>query len=142
MGPAVLALAGCGGDGSERLSQAEFRERGNAICAEYEKQIDELETPSSVEEIPPYVEKAAPIVEREIEELQALAAPSENQKAFDEMIAEAEKTLVAGRALSDAAEKNDDAAIEQALNEGNAASAQADKHAQTLGLTECVDQGE
>jgi hypothetical protein len=141
IGATALVLAACGGDGGE-LSEAELREQGNAICAKYETQIDELTTPSSVEEIPAYVEKAAPIVQQEIEELKALEPPSEDQETFDQMIAAAEKTLVAGRDLSDAAEENDDAAIEQALNEGNAASDQADRHAQALGLSECVDEGQ
>lgn len=134
---AVLALAACGGD--EQLSQAELREQGNAICAKYDKQIDEIAVPSAVEEIPAYVTKAAPIVEREIEALKELDPPAEDQQTFDQMIAEEEKTLAAGRSLGDAAEKGDDAAVEKALNEGNTASEKADEHARTLGLSDCVD---
>lgn len=137
---AVLALAACGGD--EQLSQAELREQGNAICAKYDKQIDEIAVPSAVEEIPAYVTKAAPIVEREIEALKELDPPAEDQQTFDQMIAEEEKTLAAGRSLGDAAEKGDDAAVEKALNEGNTASDKADEHARTLGLDDCVDAGE
>ena len=137
---AVLGMAGCGGD--ERLTEAELREQGNAICARYEKQIDELAVPSSVEQIPAYVDKAAPIVEEEIEALRELDPPDEDQETFDQMIAEAEKTLVAGKSLSDAAEKGDEVAVEEALNEGNVASDKADEHARSLGLTECIDEGE
>jgi hypothetical protein len=136
----VLAMAGCGGD--EQLTEAELREQGNAICARYEKQIDELPVPSSVDQIPAYVGKAAPIVEDEIEALKELDPPDEDQETFDQMIAEAEKTLAAGKSLSDAAEKGDDVAVEEALNEGNVASEKADEHARSLGLTECVDEGE
>ena len=137
---AVLAIAGCGG--GEQLTEAELREQGNAICARYEKRIDELPVPSSVEQIPAYVGKAAPIVEDEIEALKELDPPEEDQETFDQMIAEAEKTLAAGKSLSDAAEKGDDVAVEEALNQGNVASEKADEHARSLGLTECVDEDE
>ena len=137
---ATIASAACGGDG--QLSQAEFREQGNAICAKFDKQIDELPLPSAPEDIPPYVEKAAPIVEDEIAELKALDPPEEDKETLDQMIAEEEKVLAAGRSLSDAAEADDDIALEEALNEGNIASGRADDHARSLGLTECVDEPE
>jgi hypothetical protein len=139
-GVAVLAMAGCGGE--DALTEAELREQGNAICARYDKQIDEIPVPSAVEEIPAYVTKAAPIVEDEIEALKDLNPPDDDQETFDQLIAEEEKTLAAGRALSEAAEKGDDAAVEKALNEGNISSNRADEHARTLGLTDCVDKGE
>ena len=139
-GALTLAASACGGEGM--LSQEEFQEQGNAICAKYDKQIEDIPTPTSVEEVPGYVDKALPIVERQIDEMKELNPPEENQGTFDEMIAEAEKTVQAGRDLGEAAEENDDAAIEQALNEGNAASDRADEHATELGLTDCVDQEE
>lgn len=137
---AVLAAAGCGGDG--QLSQAEFRERGNEICARFDKQIDEIPLPAATEDIPAYVEKAAPLVEDELDELKALDPPDDDQETLDQMIAEEEKVLAAGRNLSDAAEEDDDIALEEALNEGNIASGRADDHARSLGLTECVDEPE
>jgi predicted nucleic acid-binding Zn-ribbon protein len=141
VGPVLLLSAGCGG-GEDRLSTAEFQERVNAICAKYDKQVDAIGAPSSVEEIPAYVAKVLPIVEREVDEMKAVEPPEEDQEAFDAMIGEAEGALEAGRDLSDAAEENDQAAIEQALNEGNAASDRADEHARELGLTECVNTDE
>lgn len=137
---AVLAMAGCGGD--EQLTEAELREQANAICAKFDKQIDEIPVPSQVKEIPAYVTKAAPIVEDEIDALKNLNPADEDRETFDQMIGEEEKTLAAGRSLSDAAEKGDDVAVEEALNEGNVASEKADQHARSLGLTECVDEDE
>lgn len=134
----AAALAGCGGE--DRLSREEFQEQGNSICSKYEQEIDEIGTPASVEEIPAYVDKAIPIVEREIDEMRELNPPEEDQETFDELIEEAENVVEAGRELGAAAEENDEAAIEQALNEGNAASDRADEHAQELGLTACVDE--
>ena len=137
---AVLAAVGCGGE--DQLSQAEFREQGNVICAKYEGQIDELTIPSAIDQIPVYVAKAAPIVEKEIDELKALDPPDETKETFDRMIAESEKTLTAGRDLAKAAEAGDDAAVEKALNEGNIASSRSSEHARALGLTECINEAE
>jgi hypothetical protein len=141
VGALVLLAAGCGG-GEDRLSTAEFQERVNGICAKYDKQVDAVGTPSSVEEIPAYVAKVLPLVEREVDEMKAVEPPEDDQETFDAMIGEAEKALEAGRDLSDAAEETDQAAIEQALNEGNAASDRADEHARELGLTDCVNTDE
>jgi hypothetical protein len=141
VGALLLLAAGCGG-GEDRLSTAEFQERVNAICTKYDKQIDAIATPSSVEEIPAYVAKVLPLVEREVDEMKAVEPPEDDQETFDAMIGEAEKALEAGRDLSDAAEENDQAAIENALNEGNAASDRADEHARELGLTDCVNTDE
>jgi hypothetical protein len=137
-GALALAASACGGE--ETLSKEEFQEQGNAICAKYDKQIEDISTPTSVEEVPAYVNKALPIVERQIEDMKELSPPEEDQETFDAMIEEAEKTVQAGRELGEAAEAKDDAAIEQALNEGNTASDRADEHATELGLTDCVDQ--
>jgi hypothetical protein len=139
-GATALVAAGCGGD--DQLSQAEFREQANAVCAKYEEQIDELAVPSSVEQIPAYVEKAAPLVEQELDELKSLEPPDEDRETYDQMIAEEEKTLTAGRELSEAAQEKDDVALERALDAGNVASEKADQHAEALGLNDCVDRDE
>src|SRR5919106_6335957 len=85
-GAAAFTAAGCGGEG--RLSQGEFQAEGNAICTEYDKQIEDIATPTSVEEVPAYVNKALPIIERQIEDMKELNPPENDQEAFDEMIAE------------------------------------------------------
>jgi hypothetical protein len=137
-GSLALAASACGGE--DALSKEEFQKQGNAICAKYDQQIEDISTPTSVEEVPAYVNKALPIVERQIEDMKELNPPEEDQETFDAMIAEAEKTVQAGRELGEAAEAEDEAAIEQTLNEGNTASDRADEHATELGLTDCVDQ--
>ena len=58
VGVLVLLAAGCGGGGEEPLSKAEFQSEANAICAKYEKQLNALGTPSSIDEIPDLVQQA------------------------------------------------------------------------------------
>jgi len=136
---AVLA-AGCGGGGGESLSKAEFQSQANAICAKYQEQLNALGSPTSIEEIPDLVEQALAILNKEVDEISALNPPEELQSDFDKMIAASNKTKAAADDLSTAAKSGDQAAVQKALEEGNAATDEADQLATNLGLTEC--QGE
>ena len=132
---AAFVLAACGGE--DRLSREEFQKQGNAICAKYDKQIDAVATPSSIEEVSGYVDKVVPLVEKEISEMKALKPPEEDQESFDRMIAKGEETKEAGEELGAAAEKRDEAAVQRALQKGQAAGNESDRLAGELGLDDC-----
>ena len=138
VGVLVLLAAGCGGGGGgESLSKAEFQSQANAICAKYQKQLDAIGTPSSIEEIPDLVEQALAILNKEVDEIAALDPPEELQSDFDKLIAASNKTKAAADDLSAAAKSGDQAAVQKALEEGNAASNEADQLATQLGLDSC-----
>jgi hypothetical protein len=138
LGVAALSAAGCGGgDGGARLSQSEFQSQANAICAKYQKQLDALQEPQSLDEIPDLVDQALAVIDQEIEEIEALNPPAELQDDFDRMIQQADETKKAAGDLSEAAKANDQAAVQKALDEGNAASDEADRIAGDLGLDSC-----
>ncbi|MEO8289648.1 MAG: hypothetical protein ABI649_01470 [Gaiellaceae bacterium] len=137
VGVLALLASGCGGDGGGRLSQSEFQSRANAICAKYQKQLDALQEPQSLDEIPDLVDQALAIIDQEIEEIAALNPPAELQSDFDLMIEQAEKTKKAADDLSEGAKANDQAAVQKALDEGNTASDDADRIAGELGLDSC-----
>jgi hypothetical protein len=137
LGVLVLLAAGCGGGGEESLSKAEFQSQANAICAKYQKQLEALGTPSSLDEIPDLVAQALAILNKEIDEIAALNPPEELQSDFDKMIAASNKTKAAADDLSAAAKSGDQAAVQKALEDGNAASKEADQLATELGLSEC-----
>jgi hypothetical protein len=140
VGVLVLLAAGCGG-GEEPLSKAEFQSQANAICAKYEKQLNALGTPSSIDEIPDLVQQALVILNKEIDEIAALNPPDELQSDFDKMITASNKTKAAANDLSAAAKSGDQAAVQKALEDGNAASDEADQLATGLGLGECNTNG-
>jgi hypothetical protein len=140
VGVLVLLAAGCGG-GEEPLSKAEFQSQANAICAKYEKQLNALGTPSSIDEIPDLVQQALVILNKEIDEIAALNPPDELQSDFDKMITASNKTKAAANDLSAAAKSGDQAAVQKALEDGNAASDEADQLANGLGLGECNTNG-
>ena len=133
----LVLLAGCGGGGDTRLSREEFESQANAICAKYQKQLDGLGTPSSVEEIPDLVEQALAILNKEVAEIAALDPPTDLQTEFDAMIEASSNTKAAANDLSQAARDGDQAAVQKALEEGNAASDKADQIATQLGLDSC-----
>ena len=138
----VLLAAACGGGGSSsRLSKEDFQTQANAICAKYQKQLDALGTPSSVDEIPDLVEQALEILNKEVDEIAKLNPPEELQRDFDQMIAASNKTKAAADDLSTAAKAGDQAAVQKALEEGNAASNEGDELATELGLSECQSEG-
>jgi len=138
VGVLVLLAAGCGGGGSDtRLSREEFESQANAICAKYQKQLDAIGTPSSVEEIPDLVEQALAILNKEVAEIAALSPPADMQTEFDAMIEASNNTKAAANDLSQAAKDGDQAAVQKALDEGNAASKKADQIATQLGLDSC-----
>jgi hypothetical protein len=141
VGVLVLLAASCGGGGEEPLSKAEFQSQANAICAKYEKQLNALGTPSSIDEIPDLVQQALVILNKEIDEIAALNPPDELQSDFDKMITASNKTKAAANDLSAAAKSGDQAAVQKALEDGNAASDEADQLATGLGLGECNTNG-
>lgn len=136
--PVVVAvlLAGCGGD--DRLSQADFQQRANAICEKYDKKIAALGSPSSPADIPAFVEKGIPLIEQGLAELRALNPPEDVAEEYDRMLDETEKAIPAARKLSDAAAKSDAEAVQKALQEGERADEASDRIATKLGLDRCA----
>jgi hypothetical protein len=132
---AVLA-AGCGG-GSDRLSKEEFRSQGNAICDKYQQQLNALPNPTELNQIPGLVDQALGILDKEIDEFSDLKPPEDLQDEFDNLLAQTDRTKQAARDLSEAAKENDAAAVQKALDEGKAASNEADRLAGQLGLSSC-----
>jgi transcriptional regulator with PAS, ATPase and Fis domain len=139
VGVLVLLLTACGGGGGSdaRLSKEEFQSQANAICDKYQKQLDQLKTPTNLEEIPDLVDQALAILNKEVDEISALNPPQELQSQFDQLIAASDKTKEAADDLSAAAKSGDQAAVQKALEQGNAASKQADVLAGELGLDSC-----
>jgi hypothetical protein len=138
VGVLILLATACGGGGSDaRLSREEFESQANAICDKYQTQLNKLKSPTSLEEIPDFVDHALAILNKEVAEITALNPPADLQTEFDAMIAASNDTKAAADDLSQAARDGDQAAVQKALDEGNAASKKADQIATQLGLDSC-----
>ena len=67
----VGVAAGCGG-GRDELSEEEFRERANAVCAEYERKLEALGRPESVDEVATFASRAADLTQQGGRDLRAI----------------------------------------------------------------------
>jgi hypothetical protein len=131
--------AGCGGGGEGgRLSQEEMRQQANAICEKYDKKIQALGSPQSPADIPAYVQKGIPLLRQGIAELRALKPPADVEDDYNRMLDETAKAIPAAEKLADAAQKNDPAAVQDAIKEGQQADAASDKLATKLKLDRCA----
>jgi hypothetical protein len=130
--------AGCGGGGEDRLSQEEFQQQADAICEKYDKKIQALGSPESPADIPAYVQKGIPLLRQGIAELRALNPPADVEDDYNRMLDETAKAIPAAETLADAAEKNDAAAVQDAIKEGQQADEASDELATKLGLGRCA----
>jgi len=130
--------AGCGGGGGGRLSQEEFQQQANAICDKFDKKIQALGSPQSPADIPAYVQKGVPLLRQGIAELRALKPPADVEDDYNRMLDETAKSIPAAEKLADAAEKNDAAAVQDAIKEGQEADSASDELAIKLKLDGCA----
>lgn len=136
----VVAFAtGCGGNGGgDRLSAEEFQQQANAICQKYDERIQAIGNPTSPADIPEFVSKGVPILRQGIAELRSLQPPAELQDDFDRMLDETQKAIPAAQKLAEAAQNNDAAAVQEAIQEADRANSASDDLAIKLKLDKCA----
>ena len=83
LGAAAL-IAGCGGGGSDSLSADEFREQADAICAEGDEATDALTTPTTADQVLPFLQTGLPISDEQRDRIAELDPPDDLQATFDE----------------------------------------------------------
>lgn len=136
----AIAIAGCGDDDDEAgdsgasetaLTEGEFVERGNAICAAGDQEVAEAgqklgQRPSQAEVDAFVTTTLVPLIQGQLDSLSALAAPEEIAADVDAVIADAQEVLdqlEADPSLIDDPQLFDD----------------VDVQLTALGLTDCVD---
>jgi hypothetical protein len=136
----LLAACGGGGGTDTTVSAAEFRRQADAICAKYQNQLNALGTPSSLADLKDYVNKAVPIIEKGNAELQALEPPEELAATWNRALELNRQQLDIVRDLQDAVEAEDEAKMQDLLEQAQAANEESDKLARQLGLRECGEE--
>jgi hypothetical protein len=138
---AVLAVAGCGGDGGggsgDRLSAAEFREAADAICAEYDQKIQDLGEPESLEDLNAFIERAIPIIEEGFNKLDELQPPEELEADWDRAMEVNAENLELTKDLQAAAESGNEERVQEILAEASQNEEETDRLARELGLERC-----
>lgn len=84
--------------------------------------------------------QAIPIIEEGLAELRELEPPEDLEPDYDRMLDETERSIGVAERLRDAAAEGDQQAVQEALEEGNAADSESDRIARELGLDECADE--
>ena len=136
---AALIAAGCGGSGEERLTRAEFVQRGNAICKKYDDRTDALTEPKTVKDIPAFVDRATRELDAGLRELRALDPPEDLQPDLDRFVSFGEDTKALAGELKSAAAANDEQALAAASQRGDNLERRSDAVARRLGLDQCAE---
>src|SRR5215204_2916289 len=80
-GAAALFLAACGGGGGggdgQSMTADEFRQQADAVCKQYEDKLNELGSPSSLDDLGNFVDEAVPIIEEGNNKLAELEPPDD-----------------------------------------------------------------
>jgi hypothetical protein len=134
---AALIVTACGG---HTANKQDVIARGNAICAAATRDL--LVTPppaggeTSLRGLAAYLRAVTPILRREVSNLQALPRPPADRALLDQYLLAVAKSGATYRALAAAAQRGDQAAVNQALAQlqVNPASSLAARY----GLSQCA----
>lgn len=133
-----LVAAGCGGDGGDQaLTADDFRQQADAICKQYEGKISDLGSPSSLEELPDYVDKVIPIIDEGNGKLADLNPPEELSDDWDRAMELQDQNLKVAHDLQDAIHERDTAKVQELLTKLNATDARSNAIARKIGLEDC-----
>ena len=135
----MLAAAGCGGGGGERLTKAEFATQANAICNDFNEELEGLGEPKSLEELAELADKAIPIFEAGLGDLRDLNPPEEIEAAVDEWLDTGDEALERSKRLRDAAKDGDEAEVRRIGQEVSEAEPKSDALARAVGATTCAE---
>ena len=133
IGLAVLALCACGGD---PVSAEEYRERGNRICREAEREARELAGSG----LRAQIEESVAAAERSQERFEQLEPPEELREAHDKAVRQGREALDLLRQAKESVEEGGDSGasllelgpeLDRVLREGAETSRE-------LGLHDCV----
>jgi len=138
---AALAVSGCGGGGgkTQRLSRDEYVAKADAICAQAVKQQKALPTPSSIDEIPAYVDKALPVIDDAIAKIRKLKPPVTMEQGVKAWLDQTEATRSELTKLRSAAKSGDPTKVRKVAAKGTQMDSERSALARSIGLTTCAN---
>ena len=135
----ALAAAGCGGGGGERLSREEFARQANEVCQGFDREIEALGAPQSLDDVEGFADRSAEIARDGRDELRNLEPPEELNEEYDELLETLDKEIDDIERLGDAAADDDEEEVRKIVDEGAARSEASDRLARELGLSACAE---
>jgi hypothetical protein len=134
----AFLAAGCGGDGGgDALSAEEFRQRADEICEEFEAKLDDVEPPTSPDDIQRFVNEAVPIIEDGTNELNSLEPPAEFRDEWTRISEINSENLDTIRAVRDALGDDNLEEATRLMEDAGGNEEEADRLARDIGLTKC-----
>jgi len=131
---AVLAATGCGED---KPTKAEYVADLDRICQESQDKIEALPEPRKLADFTTFVQKARPLVEKSIEDAEALKLPEEDADRFEAYVASAKDQLPAIDELEQAAKTGKTAEVQRVVAKAQKESEARNAEAKKLGLKKC-----
>jgi hypothetical protein len=133
----AVALAACGGDEGERLSEADWIAQADSICAEAQDELDALPEPANAAELAEQAEAAVEIAERQLARLRDLRPPEAAEADFGSMLDLTERQIEITGEIAEAAAARDQAAVQELVAEGESVDDRADELAAGYGFDSC-----
>lgn len=137
----ALAVAGCGGSGrsSQRLSQDEFVQKADAICAQVATQVKALPTPTSIDAIPAFVDKTLAITDDATAKIRNLEPPAAMEQGVQNWLDKTKAERDELTKLRSAAAHGDVTTVREISAKGTQIDTEGNTLARTLGLTTCAN---
>jgi hypothetical protein len=140
----VLAFvaAGCMGGKEDGVSTEDYVARADGVCGDYQVRLSRIPRPVTAEpaELGTFLERALPIAREQLDELQELPKPSneDDRERVDRLLGLLEQELELNEAAQEAAAGGDAQAANVSLQQGAPLSAEANQLAEELGFVVCA----
>src|SRR6187431_763124 len=136
---AIMGLTACGGGGgSSALSEDDFLDEVNDLCADADADLDDIDTPSSLDDIEDYAADTSEIFDGLQESLAEIEAPDDLADDFAEMQDSIEEIQSLLADLEEAGTDGDNDAVNDIDDDLSGVTADLYELADDLGLDECV----
>jgi hypothetical protein len=137
----ILAAAGCMGD-DEAVSREDYIAKADGVCGDYQVRLSRIPRPVTANptELAVYLERALPIAREQNKKLADLPKPSddETRAQVEQLLALLAQEIDFNDAAQKAAGAGNRAALDGALQQGAAVSAEAGQIAEQLGFVVCA----
>jgi hypothetical protein len=138
----LLSFAAVGCMGDDEVSREDYITKADELCGTYQVRLSQLPRPATAapQELGAFLDRALPIAREQTEKLGDLAKPSngELRDQVDQLLALLDQELDFNEQARDAAKSGDQAALNNALQQAGAVSAEAGGLAEQVGFLVCA----
>ncbi|HEY8059557.1 MAG TPA: hypothetical protein VID94_12430 [Acidimicrobiales bacterium] len=144
VGLLAFVAVGCGGDeeGSDAVDEDQFVSAFDEICLAVSADLDALDTPENNDELAEQANQAIDIASDGLDDMAALTPPADLADEFDDLIQVLSDRIDLFTELQQAAEDDDDDAINDLADENADLETQADELGAAMGLDCFADSGD